>query len=173
MHKRYPSLTSWIALPGLLLFGLLCVAPLSATIYPIDDADDLEDLTLAPGDTVVWTNGTYSDQEVNFIRFFGTAEAPIVLMAETPGGVIFTGESPMTIYGTHLVVEGFNWREGVGENNHVQFRRSGSSTDLATDCTIRNCAFDNLITEAPDKSRWVVLYGQGNVVENCSRDHLQ
>ncbi|MFK8164728.1 MAG: chondroitinase-B domain-containing protein [Lewinella sp.] len=152
---------------GFLLFSLFSL-PLSATVYPINSADDLEDLTLAPGDTVVWANGTYANQEVNFIRSFGTAEAPIVLMAETPGGVIFTGESPMTIFGTHLIVEGFFWNEGVGENNHVQFRRSGSNEDLCTDCIIRECAFDNLFTEAPDKSRWVVLYGQRNMVENCT-----
>lgn len=150
------------------LFYLLFATPLSATVYPIDDADDLEDLALTPGDTVVWADGTYPDQEVNFIRFFGTSEAPIVLMAETPGGVVFTGESPMTIFGSYLVVEGFYWREGEGANNHVQFRRSGSNEDLSTDCTIRNCAFDNLDTEAPDKSRWVVLYGQRNTVENCT-----
>lgn len=150
------------------LLLLLCTVPLSATVYPINNADDVEDLSLVPGDTVVWANGTYSNQETNFIRFFGTAAEPIVLMAETPGGVIFTGESPMTLYGSHLIVEGFYWREGVGENNHVQFRRSGSNEDLCTDCTIRNCAFDNLFTEAPDKSRWVVLYGQRNTVENCT-----
>ena len=169
MQAIHRSLISWMLLPGFfLLLAFFCAATLSATVYPIDDADDLEDLALAPGDTVVWANGTYPDQEVNFIRFFGTAEAPIVLMAETPGGVVFTGESPMTIFGTHLIVEGFYWREGEGANNHVQFRRSGSDEDLCTDCTIRNCAFDNLFTEAPDKSRWVVLYGQRNVVENCS-----
>ncbi|WP_020570463.1 chondroitinase-B domain-containing protein [Neolewinella persica] len=149
---------------ALLLFSFT----LSATTYPINSADDLDDLTLAPGDTVLWANGTYANQEINFIRSFGTAVAPIVLKAETPGGVIFTGESTMNLYGTHLVVEGFYWREGIGENNHVQFRRSGSNEDLCTDCIIRDCAFDNLFTEAPDKSRWVVLYGQRNVVENCT-----
>ncbi len=151
-----------------IVFFFLLSLPLSATVYPINSADDLEDLTLAPGDTVVWDNGTYADQEINFIRFFGTAEAPIVLMAETPGGVIFTGESPMTIFGTHLIVEGFFWNGGVGTNNHLQLRRSGSSADLCTDCVIRNCAFDNLFTTAPDKSRWIVVYGQRNVVENCT-----
>jgi poly(beta-D-mannuronate) lyase len=151
-----------------LLSILLLALPLCATVYPVRSADDIEGLSLMPGDTVVWANGTYANQEVNFIRFFGTAEAPIVLMAETPGGVIFTGESPMTIFGTHLIVEGFFWNGGIGENNHVQLRRSGSSSDLCTDCIIRNCAFDNLFTTEPDKSRWIVLYGQRNVVENCT-----
>ena len=146
----------------------LCSFSLSATIYPINSADDIDDLALVPGDTVVWENGTYANQEVNFIRFFGTAEAPIVLMAETPGGVVFTGESPMKIFGTHLVVDGFFWNGGIGTNNHVEFRRSGSSSDLSTDCTIRNCAFDNLFTTAPDKSRWIVMHGQRNTVENCT-----
>lgn len=151
-----------------LFAALFIVSPLSATVYPVNSAEDIEDLTLAPGDTVIWANGTYANQEVNFIRFFGTAEAPIVLMAETPGGVIFTGESPMTIFGTHLIVEGFFWNAGIGTNNHVQLRRSGSSTDLCTDCIIRNCAFDNLFTTEPDKSRWIVMYGQRNVIENCT-----
>ncbi len=153
----------------ILLLAALCTSlSLGATNYPINSADDIEDLTLVPGDTVIWKNGTYTNQEVNFIRFFGTAEAPIVLKAETPGGVIFTGESPMKIYVTHLIVEGFYWREGIGTNNHVETRRSGSSTDLCTDCIIRDCAFDNLFTTAPDKSRWIVLRGQRNIVENCT-----
>jgi len=151
-----------------LLSILFLTMPLSATVFPINNAEDIEDLTLTPGDTVLWENGTYANQEVNFIRFFGTAEAPIVLMAETPGGVIFTGESPMAVFGTHLVVEGFYWNGGIGANNHVQLRRSGSSTDLCTDCVVRNCAFDNLFTTEPDKSRWIVVYGQRNVVENCT-----
>jgi poly(beta-D-mannuronate) lyase len=167
MHQYHTPIIRQITTLAFVLFSLLAL-PLSATVYPINSADDLDDLTLVPGDTVVWTNGTYSNQEINFIRFFGTAGAPIVLKAETPGEVIFTGESTMNIYGEHLVVEGFYWREGIGENNHVQFRRSGSNEDLCTDCVIRNCSFDNLFTEAPDKSRWVVLYGQRNTVENCT-----
>lgn len=170
MHtlKSTSVLSSFTSGLSLLLMVLFTSLSLSATNYPINSADDLEDLTLVPGDTVIWENGTYANQEVNFIRFFGTAEAPIVLKAETPGGVIFTGESPMKIFGTHLIVEGFYWREGIGTNNHVETRRSGSSTDLCTDCIIRNCAFDNLFTTAPDKSRWVVLRGQRNIVENCT-----
>ena len=151
-----------------MLIVLSASLSLGATNYPIYSADDLEDLTLAPGDTVIWENGTYANQEVNFIRFFGTAEAPIVLKAETPGGVIFTGESPMKVFGTHLIVEGFYWLEGIGTNNHVETRRSGSSTDLCADCIIRECAFDNLFTTAPDKSRWIVLRGQRNIAENCT-----
>lgn len=168
MHPAHQSSTGQLLASVIVFFLLFCALPLSATVYPINDADDLEDLSLLPGDTIVWANGTYSDQEINFIRVFGTAEAPIVLKAENPGEVIFTGESTLNLYGTHLVVEGFYWREGEGANNHVQFRRSGSNEDLCTDCVIRDCAFDNLFTEAPDKSRWVVLYGQRNRVENCS-----
>ncbi len=139
----------------------------TARDFTVNTAAQFNALTLQPCDVVTWTNGTYSNQNINFQRS-GTAGNPIVLKAQTPGGVIFTGSSEMKVSGDYVIVDGFYWNGGVGTNNHVEFRQSGSSTNFANNSTLRNCAFNNLITAGDDKSRWVVLYGTNNVVENCS-----
>lgn len=164
----FQKLNFCVALIVLILFS----NTIFATDYTVNSADEFNDLNLQPCDVVTWTNGTYSDQE---IVFTGTGESgsPIVLKAETPGGVIFTGESKLNIYGDYLIVDGFYWNGGIGFNNHTEFRRSGSNTDFANNCILRNCAFNDLQPEDPidepdAKSRWIVLYGSNNTIEHCS-----
>ncbi len=153
-----------LGLTSLFLFLSIFFAAAQITV---NSASQFNNLNLSPGDVVTWTNGTYSNQNINFIAN-GTATNPIILKAETPGGVKFTGSSQLNFSGEHLIVEGFFWDGGTGTSNHVEFRREGSSSDLANNCTIRNCAFDDLSTSGDDKSRWIVLYGRNNTVENCS-----
>jgi uncharacterized protein YjdB/regulation of enolase protein 1 (concanavalin A-like superfamily) len=154
----------------LLTLSLAFFAQSFAAEYTVSSADDFNDLcsSLTGGDVVTWTNGTYSDQEIAFYATGGTASNPITLQAETSGSVIFNGSSTLNLSGDYLVMEGFYWKDGEGEGDHVQFRRSGSSTEFANNCTLRNCAFDNLYTVEPEKSRWIVLHGENNVIENCS-----
>ncbi|MFP4844680.1 chondroitinase-B domain-containing protein [Winogradskyella sp. PE311] len=154
------------------LIILLFVSNISfATDYTVNSASQFNALTLQPCDVVAWTNGTYSDQDIDF-NAIGESGSPIVLKAETPGGVIFTGESRMNIWGEYLIVDGFYWDGGIGFNNHIEFRRSGSNTDFAKNSTMRNCAFNDLQIEDPTepdaKSRWIVLYGSNNTIENTS-----
>lgn len=120
------------------------------------------------GDQIVVANGTYSDWNMNIVGRNGTSSNPIIIKAETPGGVIFTGSTQLNIAGSYIIVEGFYWNGGTGTSDHVEFRRSGSSSEFANNCTIRNCAFNDLNTSGDDKSRWIVMYGTNNVVENCS-----
>lgn len=136
--------------------------------YTVSSDQEFNDLTLVAGDVVTWLDGTYADQGIEWSGQQGTAENPIILKAETPGGVIFTGSSKINFYGSHLIVDGFYWKGGEGASNHIEFRDNGSNVNFGENCTLRNCAFDNLYTDEPDKSRWIVLYGSGNVIENCS-----
>lgn len=152
---------------GALIILILFSKTLFATDYTVNSASQFNNLNLQPCDVVTWTNGTYSGQDINF-NATGESGSPIVLKAETPGGVIFTGSSEMNIWGDYLIVDGFYWNGGTGTNNHIEFRRSGSNTDFANNCIFRNCAFNNLITIGDDKSRWVVLYGTNNTIENSS-----
>ncbi len=160
----------------LLFICLAFSSALFATDYTVNSVSQFEALNLQPCDVVTWTNGTYTDQEIVF-NAIGESGSPIVLKAETPGGVIFTGESKLNIHGEYLIVDGFYWDGGIGFNNHVEFRRSGgneaSAGDFANNCIIRNCAFNDLQPEDPvnepdAKSRWIVLYGSNNTIENCS-----
>jgi poly(beta-D-mannuronate) lyase len=163
-HLKRHSIMILAVISGLLLFNHTT----SATEYTVSSDDEFEALTLVAGDMVTWLDGTYSDQQINWKGQEGTESAPIILKAETPGGVIFTGDSRINFFGSHLIVDGFYWKGGEGASNHIEFRKNGSNSDFGFNCTIRNCAFDNLVTPEPDKSRWIVLYGSGNVVENCS-----
>jgi poly(beta-D-mannuronate) lyase len=157
---------------GSLLILVLFYNPVQATEYTVSSASQFNALNLQPCDVVTWTNGTYSNQDITF-NAIGESGSPIVLKAETPGGVIFTGSSEMNIWGDYLIVDGFYWSGGVGTNNHVELRQSGSNTNFARNSILRNCAFNDLQPEDPvnepdAKSRWVVLYGSNNTVENCS-----
>ncbi|WP_299120980.1 chondroitinase-B domain-containing protein [uncultured Winogradskyella sp.] len=156
---------------GLLIILLLVTQTAFATDYTVNSASQFNNLNLQPCDVVTWTNGTYSNQDIDF-NAMGESGSPIVLRAETPGGVIFTGESRMNIWGEYLIVDGFYWNGGIGFNNHVEFRRSGSNSDFANNCIMRNCAFNDLqvedLTEPDAKSRWAVLYGTNNTIENCA-----
>ncbi|MEL6534533.1 MAG: chondroitinase-B domain-containing protein [Bacteroidota bacterium] len=152
---------------GVLLIGiyLSATASLLAANFTVSSASQFNALNLSPGDVVTWTDGTYSaNQRISFTAN-GTANNPIILKAETPGGVIFTGETTMDISGDYVIIEGFYWNGGAGTNNHVQFRKGST---YANHSTIRNCAFNNLTPDGTAKHRWVVLYGTNNVVENCS-----
>jgi len=157
---------------SVLILALLIANNANATDYIVSSASQFNNLTLQPCDVVTWTDGTYSNQDIVF-NAMGQSGSPIVLKAETPGGVIFTGSSEMNIFGDYLIVDGFYWNGGIGTNNHVEFRQSGSNTNFANNSIFRNCAFNNLSPEDPvlepdAKSRWIVLYGANNTVENCS-----
>ncbi|MDP5082576.1 MAG: hypothetical protein NWP87_07975, partial [Winogradskyella sp.] len=55
------------------------------TNYTVNSASQFNALNLQPCDVVTWTNGTYSNQNINF-EGLGESGSPIVLKAETPGG---------------------------------------------------------------------------------------
>ncbi|WP_405369850.1 chondroitinase-B domain-containing protein [Nonlabens sp. Asnod2-A12] len=155
------------SLLAILVFTLLNSFQSLATDYTVNSVGQFNALNLQPCDVVTWTDGTYSNQNIIF-NASGTLGSPIVLKAQTPGGVIFNGSSEMNIYGDYLIVDGFYWNGGVGTRNHVEFRRDGSSSNFANNSVIRNCTFNNLATAGDEKSRWIVLYGTNNTVENCT-----
>lgn len=154
--------------------------------YEIDDPEDLRNVIYQAGDVIVLKNGTYTTDERMIFLGSGTAENPVTFMAETPGGVIFTGGPRLTIggesdgtetaTGEYLVVDGFHWKGGYGANNFIEFR---NGQDFAHYSTIKNCVIDGLGVEQTEldedladeqitKHRWIVLYGTYNNVINCS-----
>ena len=65
------------------------------------------------GDCIIWKNGNYTDLKINFLpNKNGTIDKPIVLKAETPGRVAFSGSSQICISGDYLQVQGFRF-EGI------------------------------------------------------------
>lgn len=117
--------------------------------------------SLKPGDTIVLANGVWRDFDL-VLEAEGTADAPIQLMAETPGKVILSGQSSLRIGGQHLIVSGLVFRDGYTPRNEViSFRRD--SETLAFNSRITNTVIENY--NNPDRAQrdaWVVMYGQNN-----------
>jgi len=115
-----------------LAFAILSPLALLAQTY-VNDSDDLQSYVNAasPGDTFIVTNGTYNDFESAFTSS-GALNNPIVIQAETIGGVILTGESHFTFKkAAHIVLKGFVF-DGQGDNtliklegcNHIRITRN-------------------------------------------------
>jgi poly(beta-D-mannuronate) lyase len=115
-----------------------------------------------PGDTYVLDAGSYPDAQIRF-EGTGTEFAPITLKAETPGAVVFTGDSYMEIGGEWLVAEGFLWTDGWNQSlDQVISFRAGSSTP-ARNCRVTQCAIVDFSPPDPSVDRdWVGMYGSDN-----------
>ncbi len=114
-----------------------------------------------PGDTIVLANGEWADFDAVF-EGAGRADAPIRLVAETPGKVILTGQSSLRLAGEYLIVSGLVFRDGYSPRNEViSFRRDGES--LANNSQVTNTVIDGYSN--PDRTQrdlWVGLYGRNN-----------
>ena len=112
--------------------------PCAGADFIVSNADDIETAleTAQPGDTLIMTDGTWTDQEIDFVGR-GTAGNPITLRPQTPGGVLLTGVSQMRISGNYLVVSGLHFKNGTIENSDhvVQFR---GPLGEATNCRFTN-----------------------------------
>jgi len=121
--------------------------------------------SLQPGDTLIMTDGVWTDQNIEF-EANGTAAQPITLRAQTPGGVILNGDSTLEFGGQHLIVDGLRFEGGALTGGHVIQFREGSNE--CTDCVLRNTAIiDYNPPSISTRYFWVSMYGTDNVVENC------
>jgi poly(beta-D-mannuronate) lyase len=145
-----------------------------ATDYPVFDEDTFNDALalVQPGDDIVWQNGTYDDQDT--IRFepvaSGTPASPITFRAQTPGGVIFRGNTRVQFGGQHLVVSGFRFdnTDYVFTDDEtsgwvIQSRAHSDLNRHAHNCRVTDCAIVNYDNPtATSSSKWVQWYGTTN-----------
>ena len=116
---------------------------------------------LQPGDNLVLANGVWQDVELKFTGH-GTEEAPIHLMAETPGRVIISGKSNLRISGEYLVVSGLVFKNGYTPTSEVISFKTGKEK-LANHTRVTNCVIDNFSQpERFDGDTWVAMYGKNN-----------
>lgn len=119
---------------------------------------------LKPGDTVVLSNGTWTDVQIDFAGK-GSKEKPITLRSQTPGLVVLDGNSTLKISGDWLVVDGLRFEGGALEKGSiVEFR--GSLGDATNSRFINSSIVDYNPEEIKTRYFWVVLHGQHNSVEN-------
>ncbi|MEO0514272.1 MAG: polysaccharide lyase 6 family protein [Planctomycetota bacterium] len=163
-HRK--SLLHFLSI-ALIYMSLALPTAVNAAEFTVSSAQDIADaMQLAnPGDTLIMTNGTWQDQVIDFAGQ-GAASNAITLRAQTPGGVQLTGNSRLSISGSHLVVDGLNFENGNIDDSEsiIQFR--GSLGD-ATNSRLTNTQIKNYNpANASDRAFWVSLYGQGNRVDH-------
>lgn len=158
-----------------LLIGLCSLAVCAEThIYDGKGKETWTKTGLKPGDVVIIPNGTYADLKIN-VQGKGEQTKPIVLKAETPGGVVLTGASWLRYWGYFIVVDGFDFNDVTYSmyKNKVRAiianRRAGSSSESSKDmcqaCVLQRVRIDNENDKAVDTEyKWIELYGYNNVV---------
>lgn len=151
----------------LLPFTALLAWPLGAKEIPVTDATGFADAAKAvvPGDTIILNDGAWADARLKF-KAKGPAEKPVTIKARTPGKVIFTGDSRLSIAGEHIVVDGLWFQNPTGEEA-IELRID--SDEMATDCRITNCAVTNDLPpgDLTKSARFVSIYGSRNRVDHC------
>jgi poly(beta-D-mannuronate) lyase len=147
---------AWVALALAALMILVFLSyPASAKEFRVSTAAEISNVLgkLRPGDAVVMADGTWKDQEIK-LRGEGTSENPITLRAESPGKVILTGESSLTIEGEDVVVSGLNVKEGRKATNGIYI--------VGKHCRLTETS----VTDSTYKF-FVHLGGTGNRMDHC------
>jgi poly(beta-D-mannuronate) lyase len=150
----------------LFFLSLTLALPISAKDIPVADAAAFADAakTVLAGDTLILQDGTWADARLK-IRAEGTAEKPVTIKAQTPGKVVFTGDSRLSVGGAHVVVDGLWFQNPTGEQV-LELRLD--SKQLASDCRITHCAVTNdtpLVSK--NSAQFVSIYGARNRVDHC------
>ncbi|GHB96028.1 chondroitinase-B domain-containing protein [Cerasicoccus arenae] len=153
-----------------------------AATYTVSSAADVADRldgTDSPqavyGDELVWSDGTYASQGIMLAGVDG-----ITLRAETPGGVILTGDSYLRIGSDDSTFSGFEFQiddpvDPAAPNalyyltDLIRFRAEDND-DHAYNSRVSNCRVVDLRTGTSylGGHHWVMFYGRGNQVDNCS-----
>ena len=122
---------------------------------------------LQPGDRVILANGAWTDVELVFSAE-GAPDNPLELTAEEPGKVIITGESNLSISGSHLVVSGLVFKDVFTPTTEVIAFRT-SKDDLANNVRVTNTVIDNFGNpERFASDIYVSIYGKNNVFDHNS-----
>jgi len=147
--------------------------------YRVDNPARLQEIAdaLEPGDSLILGSGYWPDVQL-VLRNEGTREAPITIRAETPGSAVLSGATHIAIGGSHIVVEGFHFKnaypptfaiagsaESDGPDALIDFR--AGPEEYARDSRITNCYFEACNPADDRRYHWVRLLGLRNRVDHC------
>ena len=161
----------------LLFINLVCI--LKAQTIRVNNQASLNNAisSISAGDTILieTSNSPYTDLEV-ILNANGTAELPVVIMAESVDNVLLTGNSVVKIGGSYIYFEGFSFGGNKSPDDLIgdgviEFRSSTSASDWCNNCKIKNIEFDahnQSVTYEEEKLKWVRVYGQDNEIVNCT-----
>ncbi len=138
-----------------------CVQQVDGLLVRDIDEFNAAAATLQPGDRLVLANGTWSDVELR-LSANGSAEQPIHLTAETPGGVVISGQSNLALSGSHIVVSDLVFKDGHTPTTEVIAFRTAKD-QLANHVRVTNTVIDNFTNpERFASDIWVAIYGKNN-----------
>ena len=116
--------------------------------------------TALPGDVVILKNGAWTNAHIKVMKG-GSAEAPLVIRAETPGEVVLEGNSKLEINAPHVTVDGLFFRRGakIG-GTAITFN---SSHGLVRNSTV----IDDHPLNFETKGYFVFFAGDNNRIDRC------
>ncbi len=119
-----------------------------------------------PGDTITLRNGMWDNAALLFAAD-GAVDKNIVLRAETPGGVLLTGNSTLQISGKYLTVDGLTFKDGgISHGDVISFR--GKKGTESSYCRLTNTSvIDYNPADRKVNTKWISLHGDHNRVDHC------
>ncbi|WP_179352937.1 polysaccharide lyase 6 family protein [Winogradskyella vidalii] len=120
---------------------------------------------VSDGGTIILKNGEWKDAKL-LAHGNGTKENPIIIKAETPGQVVLTGDSNLSIYGNYVIVSGLWFKAGKStEKFVVQFRKN--SKEFANNSRFTNSTISYFdVADDNIKNHWVDIWGKNNRVDH-------
>jgi len=157
----------------LLPFYLLCLTSVTtAKEYKVTTPEEFQKSaeSAKAGDQIIIANGTYRFWELS-INCNGEADNPVIIRAETPGKVVFTGDVTKPVF---LLTGGYTEISGLHFSGCLVSKAAGKSGVLielkeSLQCRITDCTFSNNAVKV-QYMPLVVISGKGdnNRVDHCT-----
>lgn len=151
----------------LFLSTFFLINPLSAQDITVSNITEYNAAIskVSEGGTIILKNGEWKDTQL-LAHGNGTKENPIIIKAETPGEVVLTGNSNLSIYGNYVIVSGLWFKAGKStEKFVVQFRKD--SKEFANNSRFTNSTISYFdVADDSIKNHWVDIWGKNNRVDH-------
>tara|TARA_B100000809_G_scaffold19840_3_gene17496 strand:- start:24977 stop:27685 length:2709 start_codon:yes stop_codon:yes gene_type:complete len=160
------------------LLSISLAGSVFATVRTAGSPTEIEDAIAAsvPGDTVVIKDGTYTNLEILF-NVDGTASSPILLQAQSKGGVSLEGNSGLKIAGDYLIVDGLHFQNGERADGRGIIRFYDDSTDTSTFANhsrLTNTTIDGFNSQDSEvRYHWVNVRGSHNEIDHNHFTNMQ
>ncbi|WP_316826197.1 chondroitinase-B domain-containing protein [Pedobacter miscanthi] len=150
------------------LFFLIFIQKITAKVYHVGSEQEFKAIQplLLAGDEVEIKNGNYTDWALN-INTNATSAKPIIIRAEKPGMVIFSGNVNKPVFhisGDYILIKGVDFKNCILSKTGVLIELSTSNN-----CQVLNCNFSANQVKA-QFTPLVIISGSGsnNMIEGCS-----
>ncbi|QNK64429.1 TonB-dependent receptor [Pedobacter sp. PAMC26386] len=120
-----------------------------------------------PGDIILLKDKEWHNAAL-LLQANGTAAQPITIMAQTPGGVVFTGQSYLQLGGAYLVIKNLHFKNGYTPKREIIAFRINDEI-LANHCRVTGIVIENY--SQPERFKadtWVTFYGQNNRIDHST-----